>query len=74
MGAIWGAKDPAKAMDQAKEGTFNPTGIEQQGDLVKKTLSAGCSDGRFRYASDDPGRWHYAAWLPASANATPDAG
>ncbi|MGF1738197.1 bifunctional protein-disulfide isomerase/oxidoreductase DsbC [Photobacterium satsumensis] len=45
MSAIWGAKDPAKAMDQAKEGTFNPAGVEPQSDLVNKHYQLGVAMG-----------------------------
>ncbi|AJR09866.1 bifunctional protein-disulfide isomerase/oxidoreductase DsbC [Photobacterium gaetbulicola] len=45
MSAIWGAKDPAKAMDQAKEGSFNPEGVEQRTELVKKHYQLGVAMG-----------------------------
>ncbi|PSU31910.1 bifunctional protein-disulfide isomerase/oxidoreductase DsbC [Photobacterium lutimaris] len=45
MSAIWGAKDPAMAMTQAKEGSFNPAGVKPQNDLVKKHYQLGVAMG-----------------------------
>ena len=45
MSAIWGAKDMAKAMDQAKNGQFDPAGIPQREDLVRKHYQLGVEMG-----------------------------
>ncbi|OAN14145.1 protein-disulfide isomerase [Photobacterium jeanii] len=41
MSAIWGAKDPAKAMNEAKNGTLNTEGVTPRGDLVMKHFHLG---------------------------------
>ncbi|MGR5147744.1 bifunctional protein-disulfide isomerase/oxidoreductase DsbC [Photobacterium alginatilyticum] len=45
MSAIWGAKDTAKAMDEAKNGQFDITGIAQREDLVRKHYQLGVAMG-----------------------------
>ncbi|KMV31132.1 bifunctional protein-disulfide isomerase/oxidoreductase DsbC [Photobacterium swingsii] len=41
MGAIWGAKDPAQAMNDAKNGTFNMDGVKPRNDIVMKQFELG---------------------------------
>ena len=45
MSAVWGAKDPAKAMDEAKNGGFDSTGVKQRDDLVRKQYQLGVAMG-----------------------------
>ncbi|PSW18992.1 bifunctional protein-disulfide isomerase/oxidoreductase DsbC [Photobacterium sanctipauli] len=45
MSAIWGAKDPVKAMNEAKSGSFDPNGIEQRSELVNKHYQLGVAMG-----------------------------
>lgn len=45
MSAIWGAKDPVKAMDEAKNGTFNLAGAPMNKDLVRKHYDLGVAMG-----------------------------
>ena len=45
MSAIWGAKDMAKAMDQAKSGQFDPTGLPLRQDVVRKHYQLGVAMG-----------------------------
>ncbi|MDX1303323.1 bifunctional protein-disulfide isomerase/oxidoreductase DsbC [Photobacterium sp.] len=45
MSAVWGAKDPAKAMDEAKNGNFDESGITLREDLVRKHYQLGVAMG-----------------------------
>ncbi|MGR5281127.1 bifunctional protein-disulfide isomerase/oxidoreductase DsbC [Photobacterium damselae] len=45
MAQIWGAKDRAKAMDDAKNGSFDPKGITPRTDLIKKHYELGVAMG-----------------------------
>ncbi|MEJ2765454.1 bifunctional protein-disulfide isomerase/oxidoreductase DsbC [Photobacterium sp. MCCC 1A19761] len=45
MSAIWAAKDPAKAMDAAKDGSFDANGQPQRADLVRKHYELGVAMG-----------------------------
>ncbi|ELR66212.1 Thiol:disulfide interchange protein DsbC [Photobacterium marinum] len=45
MSAIWGAKDMAKAMDDAKNGHFDPSDIPQRPDVVRKHYQLGVAMG-----------------------------
>ncbi|MBV1843486.1 bifunctional protein-disulfide isomerase/oxidoreductase DsbC [Photobacterium ganghwense] len=45
MSAIWGASDPAKAMNDAKNGTFNPNDGKKRDDLVRKHYELGVAMG-----------------------------
>ncbi|UTV27298.1 bifunctional protein-disulfide isomerase/oxidoreductase DsbC [Photobacterium atrarenae] len=45
MSAIWAAKDPVKAMDAAKGGSFDASGQPQRADLVRKHYELGVAMG-----------------------------
>jgi len=45
MSAVWGAKDPAKAMNDAKNGGFDSSGVTQRDDLVRKQYELGVAMG-----------------------------
>ncbi|MGF1681113.1 bifunctional protein-disulfide isomerase/oxidoreductase DsbC [Photobacterium makurazakiensis] len=45
MSAIWGAKNPAEAMNDAKNGSFDPSGVKQREDLVRKHYQLGVAMG-----------------------------
>ncbi|MGF1725964.1 bifunctional protein-disulfide isomerase/oxidoreductase DsbC [Photobacterium nomapromontoriensis] len=45
MSAIWGAKDPVKAMNEAKNGTFNLVGAPMNKDRVRKQYQLGVAMG-----------------------------
>ncbi|CAG18990.1 bifunctional protein-disulfide isomerase/oxidoreductase DsbC [Photobacterium profundum] len=45
MSAIWGAKDKAKAMNDAKSGMFDDSGIKLREDLVRKHYELGVAMG-----------------------------
>ena len=45
MSAVWGAKDPAQAMNDAKNGGFDSSGVTQRDDLVRKQYELGVAMG-----------------------------
>jgi thiol:disulfide interchange protein DsbC len=45
MSAIWGAKDPAKAMSDAKSGELNMSGVALREDLIRKHYQLGVAMG-----------------------------